>query len=222
MKPILFNTDMVKAILDGHKTVTRRVVKPHHIAVLDSQYHREHPWVPDKLLLEKLCQPPYQPGDVLYVREAWARGYIECSDAELCNERWFEPNYREPIPDSYIDGITAYFYRADFTKRDERELHIVWRPSIYMPREAARIFLLVKDVRVEQLQDIKISGMIAEGVIPKRVTGGVWKQLQRDYMKPVWESTIKPADREKYGWDANPWVWVVSFEQISKEEAMCK
>ena len=73
MKPILFNPDMVRAILEGRKTVTRRVVKPQHLRVLDSPYHKEHPETPDKVLLEKLCEPPYRPGDLLYVRETWTQ-----------------------------------------------------------------------------------------------------------------------------------------------------
>ena len=71
MKPILFNTEMVRAILDGYKTVTRRAVAPRHPDVLNSPYHLEHPETLDRVLLEKLCEPPCRPGDVLWVRETW-------------------------------------------------------------------------------------------------------------------------------------------------------
>lgn len=70
-KPIIFNTDMVRAILEGRKTVTRRVVKPQHLKVLDSPYHKEHPEVSDDALIKKLCEPSYHPGDILYVCETW-------------------------------------------------------------------------------------------------------------------------------------------------------
>ena len=83
-----------------------------------------------------------------------------------------------------------------------------------MPKEATRIFLKVTNVRVERLQDITCSGMEKEGIIPRTVTGGQWQQWQNDYMKPVWDSTIKKSDLAAYGWDANPWVWVSEFERL--------
>lgn len=121
IKPILFNTEMVRAILEDRKTVTRRVVKPQHLRVLDSQYHKEHPETPDNVLLERLCEPPFLPGNILYVRETWERSMAG-----------------------------TYLYKAT----DTPLIHDGWRPSIHMPKEAARIFLRVTDVRVERLQDI--------------------------------------------------------------------
>ena len=86
-----------------------------------------------------------------------------------------------------------------------------------MPKRVARIFLRVTNVRVERLHNITMSGMQAEGVIPRNTTGGQWQQWQNDYMKPVWESTVKAKERQKYGWEADPWVWVISFERITLE-----
>lgn len=90
--PILFNTDMVRAILDGRKTVTRRCVKHNVDAILHSPYHAENPETPDKVLIEKLCQPPYQPGDILYVRETWAHPaentYWYKADSRVQNILW--------------------------------------------------------------------------------------------------------------------------------------
>ena len=83
-----------------------------------------------------------------------------------------------------------------------------WHPSIHMPREAARIFLRVTDVRVERVQDIDDDGVVAEGL------------NIGDPFDELWDSTIKPADRALYGWDANPWVWVIEFERITREEAI--
>lgn len=186
MKPILFNTEMVRAILDDRKSVTRRVVKPGHLRVLDSQYHKEHPEVPDKTLLEKLCLPPYQPGDTLWVRETWCKA----------------------------DG--HYMYRAfpgigmEPEKQDAamREMGLKWRPSIHMPREAARLFLRVKEVSVEKLREISALSAMEEGVTD-------WNDFVR-----LWNTTIKSADLPLYGWDANPWVWVIEFERIGKDEAI--
>lgn len=196
--PILFNTDMVQAILDGRKTVTRRIVKGNVVGILNSPFHKEHPKVPDKVLLKKLCKAPYHPGDTLYVREAY------CPD--------------------YFDFVTQYgsrnAYKADYDK-EVLSSDIVkpkWTPSIHMPKEAARIWLKVTDVRVERLHEILIPGMRAEGAIPETVKGGQWQQLQREYMKPLWDSTIKKKDLDLYGWDANPWVWVIEFKRCGKPD----
>ena len=129
MKPILFNTDMVRAILAGRKTVTRRVVKP--------QPEKKPIHIPgEKYWLgcfagDDVCRsinPPYHPGDTLYVRETWAP----------------------------VEG-GGYIYRAGFGTDAP-----LWKPSIHMPRETARIFLRVTDVRVERLQEIDDDGVIAE------------------------------------------------------------
>lgn len=176
MKPILFTTEMVRTTLDNRKTVTRRVVKPQHLRVLDSPYHKEHPETPDKVLLERLCRPPYLLGDLLYVRETW------CQPA-----------------------AHTFWYKADSTVQN-----IKWRPSIHMPREAARILLRVTDVRVERLQDITDEQAEKEGCNDYTSTAlGFFD---------VWDSTIKPKDRDLYGWAANPWVWVIEFERCEKPE----
>lgn len=199
MKPILFNTEMVQAILDGRKTMTRRVAKPQPTmyGFLETYYD----W--------SKVKTPYYPGDTLYVRETW------CNYGELNDN------------DQVIDGTEKYYYRADgenptpfnyFLVGDELREYPVWHPSIHMPKEAARIFLQVTDVRVERLQNITISDIRAEGVVPNTITGGQWQQWQRDFMKPVWDNAIKKADRDMYGWNANPWVWVIEFERISKED----
>lgn len=181
MKPILFNTEMVRAILEGRKTVTRRVVKSGHLRVLDSPYHKEHPDVPDKTLLKKLCLPPYQPGDTLWVRETW--------NGDWCDH---------------------YIYKADggSAKAAGYAAEPKWRPSIYMPCEAARLFLRVKEVSVEKLREISALSAMEEGVTD-------WNDFVR-----LWNTTIKSADLPLYGWDANPWVWVIEFERIGKDEAL--
>ena len=189
MKPILFNTEEVRALLDGRKTVTRRVVKPQPNGTFDQHwggFYQDNEWV--------LLKQPYRPGDILYVRETWA----ESSD-------WYEDNY------------PGYEYKADYPNSDGWG----WRPSIHMPREAARIFLRVTDVRVERLQDVDGRGILAEGVdngSSNPSMGKRFENMQRMAFENLWDSTIKPADRERYGWAANPWVWVIEFERCDKPE----
>ena len=135
MKPILFNTEMVRAILDGTKTVTRRVVKPQPTEQEENpQKVTSGNWyfdIPDRHFGGiRACvgpyRPPYRPGDILYVRETWAV--------------WSRTEGTAP----------EIHYKAD----GEVLPDVKWRPSIHMPREAARIFLRVTDVRVERLQEI--------------------------------------------------------------------
>lgn len=194
-RPILFNTEMVRAILEGRKTQTRRLVKniplyePYFEDVDGMPYacDREGEWHP------AVEFSPIRNGDVLWVRETWQR---------LFDHRGWR-----------------YEYKADHNDDEPLRLggmYIAWRPSIHMPREAARLFLMVKDVRIERLQDMKMSDIQAEGVVPSDVIGGQWQQWQRNYMKPVWDNTIKPVDLPCYGWDANPWVWVIEFARCDR------
>ena len=178
MKPILFNTEMVKVILADRKTVTRRVVKPKPICCGPNIALMPHGWI-----------LPYRPGDILYTRETWAQN---------ANGGWF--------------------YKAD----GKNEV-FSWKPSIHMPREAARIFLRVIAVGVERLQNIDEEGAKAEGANWRNGKHiGFEEKMQRsaiDRFAEIWDSTLKPKDRALYGWGANPWVWVIEFERISKEEA---
>ena len=189
-KPILFNTDMVRAILDGRKTVTRRCVK-----FLNGKNPNWTGYVKDGLLLYngtnqpciKPCQ--YQPGDILYIRETW------------CNDRQFT---KDSTPG-------RYFYKAS----ESEDFTVKWKPSIHMPKEAARIFLKVKDVRVERLQDITDEEAKREGSQPQNpFEYDVNKWPNKEHFKEIWNSTVKKSDIDRYGWDANPWVWVIEFERI--------
>ncbi len=198
MKPMLMNTEMVKAILAGRKTVTRRLIKPQPknkpvfiIAGTPTKYIGK--WFDE--ISDKYWTPPCHTGDVLYVRETWCKGSLN-------------------------GGADQYFYKAD-----DNDFHCQWRPAIHMPKEAARIFLRVIDVRVEHLKDVTLDDAIAEGCQGKFIgrgecVGAGWEILPEDEFADLWDSTIKKSDLDKYGWDANPWVWVIEFERISKEEAM--
>ena len=235
IKPILFNTDMVRAIFDGRKTVTRRVIKPQPMGKIcycmagykhgswsypDNEAYKYwgDEWkVPEGLTSEERNRhwtPPCHTDDVLYVRETWNRGYIEHSDAYLNNEAWFEEYHKRD--GSFLDGISSYMYRADFDKSEERELHMLWRPSLHMPKEAARIFLRVTDVYMERLQEIDDEGSKAEGANYGIGVSEKMKETSIDRFAKIWDSTIKKNDLPRYGWNANPWVWVIQFERCEK------
>lgn len=191
MKPILFNTEMVKAILEGGKTITRRVVKPQPPATAHvSKVRSDYGWSFWKDNPEKhYMKPPYRPGDILWVRETWCES---------------------------LGQAGKYFYRAYAGQLDEMKEYAHsfnrWRPSIHMPLKAARIFLRVTGVRVERLQDISYADVIAEGIPAGHAENTKFMAL--------WDGTMKREDRSRYGWNANPWVWVFDFERIRKEEAM--
>lgn len=194
--PILFNTEMVRAILDGRKSCTRRVIKHNVDAILNSPYHMEHPEVEDKQIISKLCLPPYQLGDILYVRETWC--------ALPVNEA------------GHMRGHSVYYYKVDGDLRPEG-WRGNWHPSIHMPKEAARIWLKVTDVRVERLQEITDKDAEQEGAQPDYPFDyAVDKWPNLEHFKEIWNSTIKKSDLDRYGWDANPWVWVIEFGLCDK------
>ena len=192
IKPILFNTEMVRAILDGRKTCTRRIVKPQPTAHYGAQ----------------CIKPPYQPGDILYVRETWER--FECWNCEG-DERGNCP--KEPKKSVLDKTCGCYMYRAT----DEISGDAKWHPSIHMPKEAARIWLKVTGVRVELLQEITSEQICREGIeveYPHALNG----EEKRYAFSTLWNSTIKKSDIDTYGWDASPWVWVIEFVKIEKPE----
>ena len=173
IKPILFNTEMVRAILDGRKSCTRRIIKG--FIPKDAQFgytaFTPHGSISCRGVFEnegygeKFFKLPYQIGDILYVRETWHK------------------------------GLERYIYRADYSDTEKfyqggKEINMKWHPSIHMPKEAARIFLRVTNVRVERLQDITVEDALAEGM----------------------DKYIR--------WDANPWVWGIEFERCEKPEGV--
>lgn len=211
IKPILFNTEMVRAILGGRKTCTRRVIKPQWEECPTCKYvHNEY--IYDKLAENVYCarcgypleperRSPYQPQDILYVRETWER--FECWNCEG-DERGNCP--KEPKKSVLDKTCGCYMYRAT----DEISGDAKWHPSIHMPKEAARIWLKVTDVRVERLQDMTDDDAEAEGCFDYTSTALGFPD--------VWDSTIKKSDLDSYGWDANPWVWVIEFERCEKPQ----
>lgn len=214
MKPILFNTKMVKAILEDRKTVTRRLIKPRY---KDDEYGFQvchnadwSNWYVEKMdedeggfINTRYVNPPYQKGDILYVRETYAQIDIDV------DSMYFE-NSGELYRGMYI-------YKADGVNLSD--IGGRWHPSIHMPKEAARIFLRVTDIKVEKLQDITGKDVLKEGINSfVHPEASYFNCNQREMFEKLWNSTISKKDIEDYGWNANPWVWVISFERINKSE----
>jgi hypothetical protein len=205
MKPIIFSTPMVQAILDGRKTQTRRVVKINGFPITSPKESLE--LTKEGLIYHSFCSMSgyykllCQPGDILWVRETFC-------------EVPYEHNH-VPIKGGHIT-IPKYAYKAD----SERDYTGIWKPSIHMPREAARIFLRVKTVRVERLQDITPKDAWDEGCrignsFPWEEHIPELQQQCRDILFiPLWDRFNR---KRGYGWDTNPWVWVIEFERINKE-----
>ena len=207
IKPILFNTEMVRAILDGRKTCTRRVVKPQP----DEKHTFPLGFVTDSTEKKEVgyfgfgineyggsiqyVKPPYQPEDILYVRETWHRYTKQVGKGEGCHLE------------------ERYGYKASIANSEDAEEP--WKPSIHMPKEAARIWLKVANVRVERLQEISGEDLIREGI---DLFQSNYVRVAFDEFENIWNSTIKKSDLDRYGWDANPWVWVIEFERCELQE----
>lgn len=190
-RPILFSGPMVRAILNGNKTMTRRVVnKDWWINCLAEGCYPES-------IDKSVFRCPYgMPGDRLWVREAWG----------VCTE----VDDKKPEP-----GFKIY-YRADGQSKDgtpaksfENWPVAKWRPSIHMPRWASRILLEVVAVRVERLQAIDNQGALAEGTPDVRTVENNWDM--RDCFRALWDGL---NEKRGFGWTVNPWVWVVEFRRV--------
>lgn len=201
--PILFKTEMVQALLAGRKTCTRRLVK-----FLPGKNPQWTGYIKDGLMLYNGKNEPcirkalYQPGDILYVRETWHKYTKRVGNGEFCHLAEF------------------YGYKASIANSEDA--NEPWHPSIHMPKEAARIWLKVTDVRVERLQEITEAEAILEGATnniafihsPDNEYDHI--HTAREHFIDIWNSTIKKSDLDIYGWDANPWVWVIEFERCEK------
>ena len=243
IKPILFNNEMVRAILDGRKGCTRRLVKQQP----DEEHTYPLGFVTDSTEKKDVgcfgfgideyggsiqyVKPSYQLGDILYVRETFA--WCPCWDCGLDVEEQGCEYEQEKKYNNKKKEHGCYVYRAS-CEDNEYPSADTWHPSIHMPKEAARIWLKVTDVRVERLQDMKPVDVIKEGAYPDcwdclNTYGESGSQCcyrteeqcsQCDEVMMEWEklwtSTIKKSDLDCYGWDANPWVWVIEFERCEK------
>ena len=192
-RPIIFTGEMVKAILDGRKTQTRRVVKPQHIPADGRRTLRWENQTAEELMHSARC--PYGvPGDALWVREA----FCPCPCSEQCTEH--------------------IAYRADdlLPPRDR------WRPSIHMPRWASRILLEITSVRVQRVQDIGRDGRRAADVLAEGISEAAIAQQRQWYhlddapaiaFSMLWESVNA---KRGFGWVVNPHVWAIEFKLIEE------
>lgn len=231
---LITNTEMVRAVLDGSKTCIRQIIKGYIPPNAQFGYSA---FTPDGTIScrglfetagrpgygEKFFKLPYQPGDILYVRETWCK------------------------------SLERYLYRAAYSDTEKfyqngKEIEIKWRPSSIMPREAARIFLKVTNVRVERLQEITEDGANVEGMpddldypvskiycpickgygtIDSRNPSSLGHEeidcpncdSQRKRFANLWNATIK-KQYNIHSWDANPYVWVIEFERCEKLEGV--
>ena len=213
--------DKIKTIIKGNATVFRKVIKfPDGLTggdIVGKSGDKDDP-----LGLMYACgikRPPCNKGDILYIKEPWCQ-YSKLDDY-----------------DQVIEDTEKYYYRADGENPtpfntflipkdgyDEYLYYPIWKSSIHMPKEVARVFIYIKDVNVERLQNITDDQAKLEGVIkdPYDYQPNVWYEQRKEFVCHYekaqfagwWETTIKRSDRDKYGWDANPWVWVIEFERI--------
>ena len=190
--PILFNMKMVRAILDCRKSCTRRIIKPQPQGYFEVS--KEPLYIYDTDGKQGKITPPYQPGDILYVRETFIQA-----------------------------AAHIFWYKAD--DKPWMSKNLLWKPSIHMPKEAARIWLKVKDVRVEQLQDITGLSIQKEGIeLDPNECAGKFDFISELFFlfQKLWDSTIKKSDLNRYGWDANPYVWVIEFERCESRKKKCE
>ena len=221
MKSLIFSTPMVKAILAGHKTMTRRVVKPQPVLTRFGRWH----WMDARSLIssytlaeemQSAVSRPYKPGDVLWVRETWC----EYAQEHIVDGQRFayKATANEDCHNEYIKH--GYPYK--------------WRPSIYMPREDARIFLKVTDVRAERLREISEDDAMKEGFQSTATEFGGCAVYANKYEKALdiecpdgcnclnsrenfaglWDASY--AKKPEFQWDKSPYVWVIAFERTEK------
>ena len=224
IKPILFNAEMVRAILDGRKSCTRRLVKPQP----DEKHTYPLGFVTDSTEKKEVgcfgfgigeyggsiqyAKPQYHTDDVLYIRETWT---------EECGKYYYRADYDSDYLDpceTLSGGYPASCRNhpgCDGCMATSTRIH--WHPSIHMPKEAARIWLRVTDVRVERLQEITAESALTEGADKYIHANGTLNEDQTiTSFIGIWNSTIKESDLDRYGWDANPYVWVIAFERCAK------
>ena len=215
-RPILFGDPMVRAILEGRKTVARRVVVPKTEPkvtptemepwFLDGErqldddgrpcwngYHHDYPSSHGKWFS---CNQG-KVGDLLWVREAW----------RPCGVQKFGMGKQDISPEQ----ADWYDYRADYVTKDGQAA-FKWRPSIFMPKAACRLKLRITDVRVERLHKIKATDCIREGIQTERDINTPCGEVEAfNKMIALWDGINQ---KRGYGWDTNPFVWVVEFEKI--------
>jgi hypothetical protein len=192
-KPISFNSEMVRAILDGRKTQTRRVIKPQPgVGSYKGWVSSQGVWRNTQSFPGDRWKCRYgQVGDRLWVRETFWQGN--------------SPTYGKHCVVYHADKKIAWHEGTPFDNPDlEKDFRKM--PSIFMPRWASRITLEITDIRVERVQDISLEDMWCEGVL------GTSDELLASMWYDLWNSI---NEKRGYGWEVNPWVWVVEFKGLT-------
>ena len=198
-KPILFSGPMVRALLDGSKTQTRRLINPQPSKPWGSLFNEKGKWwTGDDFTAEVIetLRVPYVVDDRLWVRETWTARMTHGWTIADARSRMFDEEILYAADD--VDGIDG------------------WWPSIHLPREFSRLTLTVTGVRVQRLQEISEEDARAEGARPNIVDGpeGWEERTQTDYRggyRTLWDSLNGKPGR-KFGWDVNPWIAAVTFD----------
>jgi len=231
-KNILFSPEMVRAILDDRKTTARIIIKhiDNNYIYLGSDkqninvgFARKTTGLPLKIKI------PYKPGDTIYVREIWKQYEKRVGTGEQCYVKKFY-GYKA---DEHNHNNPSEFYEGK------------WKSGVCMPKEAARLFLIVESVNIKRLKDMTEEDYYNEGIVKMTKDGTIykycpgeewwetyhsehksqykgtsWQNMPRtpeEAFKILWNSKIKKADIDEYGWDANPYVWVINFKMTNKE-----
>lgn len=207
-KPILFNTAMVQAIIAGDKSCTRRVIKDvsglNYIGCVECSTDKKDEGKVcfgvgsfediTNLEIKEYIRPPYRIGDILYVRETWKKYQKRVGSGNNC----------------CVAGFYGYKADEDNPNNPSEFYEGKWKPSIHMPKEAARIFLRVTSVRAERLQDITTEGCFKECITVDYNS----PNTEFDFFRDLWDNTIKKEDIETHEYKANSWVWVIDFKDI--------
>lgn len=210
-KPIIFNTEMVKAILGGRKTQTRRIIKPQPedigaVKLTKVTFQLPYDWFytsnSGKIGIFKTngakC-PHGQPGDRLWVRETWRPSQIE-------DKAWYKAGIWNCTKDQLI---TVHDSHKGLDGKNK------WKPSIHMFKKYARIWLEITDIKVERLQDITYSEIIAEGfthfLTDEQQTDGEHRYRAKQFFAKFWDS----INGKKHPWESNSWVWVIDFKSTT-------
>ena len=207
IRPILFNTEMVQAILEGRKTTTRRIIKGvdrNYYFLGSNKQNTKVSFARTTTSLPLRVKIPYQVGDILYVRETWFEGDILDSNEDI------------------VERDIVLYATDDLSEYGIEE--IKWRPSIFMPKEAARIFLKVTGVRVEKLQDITEEGAKAEGAYKLAQSNPTKCVENKDVdngsylngFKRVWFKTLPKYYKDYATFEGNPYVWVIEFQRVER------
>lgn len=212
-RPILFSTPMVRALLDDRKTQTRRIIKPQPVRALPQEF------IPMDQAITRL-KTLHQNGNTQIMTSGPLVGQAvpKCPYGEIGDRLWV----RESFTPNYFDG-GGHGYKADWTKAAaEVATEPKWKPSIHMPRKACRLLLEITEVRVERLQDIDEEDAVWEGIEGDEY-GELWMDYTKKHDDPERHLLIEPSASYRTlwqsingpkSWDANPWVWAITFKKI--------